>query len=105
MITAKENELYREIELFCGDIKIGEAEVDLKNHMLARLVIFEPYQNHGYGTNAVKMLVETYGLNVLWVNADNSRAIHVYEKCGFWISKSTMYEMIREPKEDSKEDV
>ena len=98
-ITAKENELYREIELFRDGVKIGEAEVDLKNHMLSRLNIYEPYQNKGYGTETVKMLTEVYGLNVLWVNADNRRAIHVYEKCGFSINKPTMYEMVRKPKE------
>ena len=94
-ITAKENELYRELELFDGQCKVGEAEVDLKNHMLARFVIFEPYQNRGLGTDFVKMLVERYGLDNLWVNADNSHAIHIYEKCGFEISKPTMYEMVR----------
>ena len=94
-MTLKENELYQEIELFCGKTKIGEAEVDIKNHMLARLSIFEPYQNKGYGTEIVKELIEKYNLNNLWVNADNSRAIHVYEKCGYKISKPTMFEMIR----------
>ena len=95
-MTLKENELYQEIELFHGETKIGEAEIDIKNHMLARLSIFEPYQNKGYGTEIVKELVKKYNLNNLWVNATNSRAIHVYEKCGFRISKSTMFEMIRD---------
>ena len=99
MITAKENELYREIELFHDGVKIGEAEVDLKNHMLSRLNIYEPYQNKGYGTEAVKMLTETYGLDNLWVNADNSRAIHVYEKCGYTLNRPTMYDMVRTHKE------
>ena len=95
IVAAKENELYREIELFRDDVKIGEAEVDLKNHMLAKLVIYEPYQNQSLGTEAVKMLTETYGIDNLWVRADNGRAIHVYEKCGFKINTPTMYEMIR----------
>ena len=94
-ITAKENELYREIELYDGDTKIGEAEIDLKNHMLAKLIIFEPYQNQGIGTEVVKMLTEKYGLTNLWVRYNNPRAIHFYEKCGFRISKQTMYEMVR----------
>lgn len=94
-ICFKENELYREIGLFDGDVKIGEAEVDLKGHMLSRLVIFEPYQNKGYGTEIVKSLTEQYGLTNLWVNADNARAIHVYEKCGYKINKPTMYEMVK----------
>lgn len=96
MINIKENELYQEIELFHGQIKIGEAEVELNNHMLSRLVIFEPYQNKGFGTEAVQMLTEKYNLKNLWVNADNTRAIHTYEKNGFKINKPTIYEMIRE---------
>lgn len=95
-ISIKESELYQEIELFSGETKIGEAEVDLNNHMLAKLVIYEPYQNQGYGTEIIKMLVDTYNLTNLWVRTDNKRAIHVYEKCGFKIHKPTMYEMIKE---------
>lgn len=80
MIEIKENELYQEIELFvCGE-KVGEAEIELKGKMLSRLSIFPPYQNRGYGTEIVKMLNEKYGCNVLWVNADNKKAIHTYEK-------------------------
>lgn len=93
MIEIKENELYQEIELFVNGEKIGEAEVDVKGKMLSRLSIFPPYQNKGYGTEAVKLLNEKYGCDVLWVNADNERAIHVYEKNGYEISKPTMYLM------------
>lgn len=93
VIDIKENEIYIEIELYRGETKIGEAEVDLRNKMLAKLVIYEPYQNQGYGTEVVKMLMEKYNFNNLWVKADNERAIHVYEKCGFKINKPTMYEM------------
>lgn len=95
-LKIKENELYQEIELFRGETKIGEAEIELNNHMLAKLVIYEPYQNQGYGTEIVKMLVDKYDLTNLWVRADNKHAIHVYEKCGFKIHKPTMYEMIKE---------
>lgn len=89
----KENETYKELELFDGDIKIGEAEVDIKGKMLSRLNIYEPYQNKGYGTTIVKLLMRDYGCDCLWVNADNSRAIHVYEKLGFRKIKPTMYLM------------
>lgn len=90
----KENELYREIELFNDDDKkIGEAEIDIKGKMISRLCIYEPYQNIGYGTEIVKMLIKDYGCNCLWVNADNERAIHVYEKCGFKKVKPTMWLM------------
>ena len=93
MITYKKNEVYQELELFDGVTKIGEAEVDIKNKMLSRLTIFEPYQNKGYGTKVVQTLINDYGINCLWVNADNDRAIHVYEKCGFKKIKPTMYLM------------
>lgn len=95
MIEIKENELYQEIELIVNGEKIGEAEVDIKGKMLSRLSIFPPYQNKGYGTQVVKLLNEKYGCNVLWVNADNERAIHVYKKNGYEISNSTMYLMNR----------
>ena len=95
----KENELYREIEIFLGDIKVGEAEVDLKNKMLSRLSIYEPYQNKQIGTQVVTDLTKEYGLTNLWVNADNERAIHVYEKCGYKKVKPTMYLMERSDKE------
>ena len=89
----KVNETYKELELFDGDTKIGEAEVDIKGKMLSRLNIYEPYQNKGYGTKTVEMLCRDYELNCLWVSADNSRAIHVYEKLGFRKIKPTMYLM------------
>lgn len=93
MIKIKENELYQELHLYDGDIKIGEAEVDIKGKMLSRLSISEPYQNKGYGIKIVKQLTEQYGLNCLWVNISNKRAIHVYEKCGYKIKEPTMYLM------------
>lgn len=91
----KKNEMYRELELFSDGIKIGEAEIDINGKMLSRLTIYEPYQNKGYGTKVVKWLIEEYGINCLWVNADNEKAIHVYEKCGFKKTKPTMYLMER----------
>ena len=89
----KANEMYRELELFDGTIKIGEAEVDIEGKMISRLTIYEPYQNKGYGTEIVKMLMRAYGCNCLWVNDDNARAIHVYEKCGFRKVRPTMWLM------------
>ncbi len=53
------------------------------------IVITTSMQNKGYGTEALKRSVE-YGFNeleltriYLGVYADNPRAIHVYENCGF----------------------
>ncbi len=93
MITIKENEIYQEIELFVEDEKIGEAEIELKGKMLSRLSIFPTYQNKGYGTEVVKLLTEKYGCECLWVNADNKRAIHTYEKNGYVVSEPTMFLM------------
>lgn len=95
-ISFKENELYQEIELFADGEKIGEAEIEIKGKMLSRLCIFPPYQNKGYGTQIVDMLNKEYGCEVLWVNADNARAIHTYEKNGYVKSKPTMYLMKRD---------
>ena len=93
MIKLTENELYQEIALFDDDIKIGEAEVDLKEKMLSRFEIYEPYQDKWYGTQVVKMLKEKYGIDCLWVESENDKAVHVYEKCGFRKVKPTMYLM------------
>lgn len=93
MISLKETSLYQEIEIFDGNVKIGDAEVDIKNNILSRLHIIEPYQNIGYGTEVVKLLSSKYKANSLWVNADNDKAIHVYEKCGFKTIHPTMYLM------------
>ena len=93
MVTIKENELYQEIDLFIGNDKVGEAEIELKGKMLSRLSIFPPYQNKGYGTEIVKILTEQYGCEILWVNADNERAIHTYEKNGYFVSEPTMFLM------------
>ena len=92
----QKNELYQEIEIFDGDTKVGTAEVDINGKMLSRLNIFNYYQNQGYGTKVVKQLIDEYGINCLWVENKNERAIHVYEKCGFKKKEPTMYLMERE---------
>lgn len=97
------NELYQELEIFDGDVKIGEVEVDIKGKMISRLCIYEPYQNKGYGTKVVQTLIKEYGCKCLWVNADNDRAIHVYEKCGFKKIKPTMYLMEIEEEQNANE--
>lgn len=102
MIEIKENELYLELELFVDGEKIGEAEVEIKSKMLSRLSIFPAYQNKGYGTRIVQMLNEKYNCDNLWVNADNERAIKVYEKNGYKRVQPTMYLMER--KTDGKND-
>ena len=41
-------------------------------------------------------MIKNYGINCLWVKADNEHAIHVYEKCGFKKKNAIMYLMERE---------
>lgn len=48
-MRAVENELYQELTLYDGETKIGECEIEIKGKMLSRLVIYEPYQDKGYG--------------------------------------------------------
>ena len=96
-ITFKKKERYLELEIFNNyNKKVGEAEIEINGKMLSRLHIYEPYQNIGYGTEVVKSLIKDYGINCLWVEADNEHAIHVYEKCGFKKKNATMYLMERE---------
>lgn len=94
-LEIKDTELYQEFELFVDDVNIGYAEVDLKNKMLSRLNIYPAHQDKGYGTEVVRILTEKYVLNNLWVKSDNDRAIHVYEKNGYKVTKPTMYLMQR----------
>ena len=91
----KRNEIYQELEFFQDGIKIGEAEVNLRTQELSRFTIYEPYQNQGYGTQILQQLVKDYDLKTLVVKADNRRARHVYEKCGFKISEVAYYTMTR----------
>jgi RimJ/RimL family protein N-acetyltransferase len=100
-VRIKENELYQEVELFIGDTKVGEAEIEVTKRMLSRFVIYEPYQNKGYGTRILNELMRMYMLTNLWVEADNDRAIHVYEKFGFKKVEPTMYKMEVNADEDS----
>ena len=94
-LELRKNELYQEIDIVVNGVVIGQAEVDIKGKMLSRLRINEPFQNNGYGTEVVRRLSEEYGLDCLWVDADNERAIHVYEKNGYDITKTTSYLMQR----------
>lgn len=92
-VRIQENELYQEVELFIGNTKVGEAEIEVTKRMLSRFVIYEPFQNKGYGTRILNELMQMYMLTNLWVEADNDRAIHLYEKFGFKKTKPTMYLM------------
>ena len=88
----EKKETFIEHDIYVDGVKVGEVELCPERMEIARLVIYEPYQNKCYGTTAVKGLVQR-GYNNLWVRSDNPRAIHVYEKCGFRKSDTVMYRM------------
>lgn len=92
MMQIKKTETYIEHDIIVDGTKIGTVELCPEQHLIARLVIFEPYQNKGYGTQVVKEALKN-GYNCLWVRSDNPRAIHVYEKCGFVKGETQMFEM------------
>lgn len=91
-IEIKEKETFIKNDIIIYGVKIGEVELCPERHEISRLVIFEPYQNKGYGTTVIKQLMNK-GYNSSMVRSDNPRAIHFYEKCGFVKTEKTMFEL------------
>lgn len=94
-IDINKREILIEDDIIVDGTKVGELELCPERNEISRLVIFEPYQNKGYGTEVLKELINK-GYTSLWVSSDNPRAIHVCEKCGFVKSETHMFEMVRE---------
>ena len=88
----EKTETFIEHDIIVDDVKVGTVELCPERHEISRLIIFEPYQNKGYGTQVVLELMQS-GYKSLWVRSDNARAIHVYEKCGFKRKETHMFEM------------
>ena len=89
----EKTDTFIEHDIIINDTKVGNVELCPERSEISRLVIYEPYQNKGYGTEVVKEL-KKQGYNSLWVRSDNPRAIHVYEKCGFKRGNTQMFEMV-----------
>jgi ribosomal protein S18 acetylase RimI-like enzyme len=92
LLKINKTETFIEHDIEVDGVKVGNVELCPELHEISRLVIFEPYQNKGYGTMVVKDLIQQ-GYTSLWVRSDNKRAIHVYEKCGFAKGETHMFEM------------
>ena len=92
-LSFEETDTFIEIDIKIGDTLIGTAEVEPNKHQLERFAIFEPFQDRGYGQQALDYLIQRYMITSLWVRSDNKKAIHIYEKYGFEKSKETMFEM------------
>ena len=88
----KKTETFTEHDIVINGTKVGEVELCPERKEITGLVIFESYQNKGYGTEVMRKLIED-GFSCLWVRSDDSRAIHVYEKCGFVKGETVMFEM------------
>lgn len=91
-----------EHDIIVDGAKIGTVDLCPERNEIVRLVIFEPYQDKGYGTQVVKELI-AQGYKTLYVLSDNPRAIHVYEKCGFVKGNTYMFEMVRDNAESEGE--
>ena len=94
-LDIEKTETFIEHDITVDGRKVGTVELCPERNEISRLVIFEPYQNKGYGTQVVQELVRM-GYKSLWVRSDNPRAIHVYEKCGFKKGHTYMFEMVAE---------
>lgn len=92
-MQVKKTETFVEHDIIVDGAKIGTVELCPEQHEISRLIIFDPYQDKGYGTQVVQELVQM-GYKSLWVRSDNPRAIHVYEKCGFKRGNTKMFEMV-----------
>ena len=98
----EKTETFIEHDIIVNATKVGTVELCPEHNEIARLVIFEPYQNKGYGTQVVKELMQS-GYKSLWVRSDNPRAIHVYEKCGFKKGNTHMFEMVADKAESEEQ--
>ena len=65
MVDIKKTESFIEHDLIVDGVNIGTVELCPERKEISRLIIFEPYQNKGYGTeivkNLVKMGIQIYG--------------------------------------------
>ena len=95
----QKTETFIEHDIIVDGVNVGIVELCPERMEISRLNIWTPYQNKGFGTKVVKMLV-AQGYNSLWVRSDNAPAIHVYEKCGFVRGNTYMFEMHISGKED-----
>lgn len=94
-----EGEQFIELELSVDGIIVGEAAICLTKGVLSKLYIYEPFQNVGYGTRFVQQLTKKFNLKSLNVRANNVKAIHVYEKCGYVLTEPEVYTMEYKGKE------
>ena len=57
--------------------------------ILDEIYLEDKYRNKGIGTNIIKDILSKNKIVYLWVYKENLKAISLYEKLGFKISKET----------------
>lgn len=94
-IILKEVECYKEFDIVLDGEIIGAAEIKYPSMTLNNFHIHPCYRGKGYGQEAIKQIVEKFGVTNLWVSAENEIAKHIYEKNGFVIDDNPMFFSMR----------
>ena len=90
-MTIEETATFTEIDILENGTKIGFAEVS--GEELVQFKIYEPFQGQGFGSMALEQILQKYDIKKINVMAENQKAIHLYEKHGFYINDLNMFEM------------
>ena len=57
-MVIEKTETFIEHDIIVDDVKVGIVELCPERNEISRLIIFEPYQNKGYGTQVVQKLIQ-----------------------------------------------
>lgn len=82
-ISIKETEVYKEFDILLDGEVIGSAEIKYPQMTLNNFFLYPQYRDKGYGQQAIKQLVDNFGVTNLWVSPENEIAKHIYEKNEF----------------------
>lgn len=95
-----EKETFKEFDILIDGTVIGSAEIKYPDMTLNNFFIYPQFRNKGYGTEAIKQLVEKFGVTNLWVSCENETARHIYEKNGFIVNSKPKYIAMKLKRED-----
>lgn len=90
-VIIKEVECYKEIDIILDGEIIGAAEIKYPSMTLNNFHIHPHYRGKGYGQEALKQIIDTFGVTNLWVSAENDVAKHIYEKIGFVVDSEPKF--------------
>lgn len=74
--------------------RVGGADVEKNGDdiWVENFTITPEYRGKGYAQQAIKMLIDSFGINTLTCAVDKKVAIHIYEKFGFEIVDEVMHD-------------